>query len=100
KSPRMERREARRPDRKGRRGASQAPPACLASRPPVPRKHRAPVGAPPPLRGGNVARPGRNCVAGTIGIARRTGLAQSKTTSPEHFVFESKFLIDFLLRII
>ena len=67
-----ERREARRPDRKGRQGASQAPGTprdisaftrvlCNAVCPPVPRKHRAPVGAPPPLdRGGQLQDPGAN----------------------------------------
>jgi hypothetical protein len=43
----VERREARRPDRKGRRGASQAPRPAASLQAPVPRKHRASVGAPP-----------------------------------------------------
>ena len=51
KSPRMERREARRPDRKGRRGASQVPRPAASLQAPVPRKHRASVGAPSPLTG-------------------------------------------------
>ena len=60
KSPGKERREARRPDRKGRRGASQAPPVCrVTAHQPVPRKHRAPVGAPPTPRGvDNLQTPG------------------------------------------
>jgi len=47
----VERREARRPDRKGRKDASQASSACFASTQRVPRKHPAPFGAPLPSLG-------------------------------------------------
>ena len=65
-----ERREARVPDRKGTRGASQASRPAASLQAPVPRKHRASVGAPPTPHGvGASSRPGRDCVAGTSCVA-------------------------------
>src|SRR6516225_750095 len=51
KSPRCGAPRGARPRSQGDAGRLASAPACLASRPPVPRKHRAPVGAPPPLTG-------------------------------------------------
>ena len=51
----------------GTQGRLASAPACsVTAGQPVPRKHRAPVGAPPTPHGvEKVARPGRQCAAGT-----------------------------------
>src|SRR5262245_41692128 len=91
KSPGKERREARVPIARDAGHLASAP-ACEQSQVPVPRKHRAPVGAPPPLTGWRLIKPrARDRAARTSEAARRIVLVPSKLTSLQlyclHIVF-------------
>ena len=78
----VERREARRPDRKGRKDASQASSACFASTQRVPRRHPAPSGAPLPFAWRRGSRKGHY----GAGRRRKTTAGGAMAMTDIHFV--------------